>query len=362
MKRNKVIVVGAALFLLLSCGSIGTYCQSRSFDSASKLGQDRRTGDAIALVDGKTAITEKEVDEVIGAQLYNLQERIYSLRNQALQNLLIQRVLNNEARRRGISPEELRKQLMPDKVEVRQSDIDQRYADNISTLDNMDEDEAKQRIRLDLESRLKLDKYKAAIQEIMSRAKIEILLTEPAALASIINSDGPSTGTPGAPVTIIEFSDFQCPFCKDAAASMKKIMSNYGSVVRLIYKQLPLPIHTDAFNAARASVCADQQGAFWEYHDALFRSSDLSEQALNKYAFDLGIRTDQFKACLASETSAAVVRRDMQQAARADVQGTPTFFINGKLIRGMKSVEEFRALIDQALTRSRRESNRNSQQ
>lgn len=356
--------VSVVILLILLSGNAGVGFSQSKKPNREDTRQDQKRkedGDAMAVVNGSRVITEREVDEAAGPQLYNLQERVYDLRKKALENLVIQVILKQEAEKRGITEEELKKQLMPDKVVVKQRDIDQRYADNLGTLENMNEDEAKQRIKLDLESRLKLDRYKAAISEIISRAKIETFLAEPVPASSTINTEGPSRGPRNAPVTIVEFSDFQCPYCKQAALSLKGLMQNYGSDVRLVFKQMPLPIHPDAFKAAQASVCADEQGKFWEYHNTLFNSSDLSEQALNKHASDLGLKTDEFNTCLASEASAAVVRKDIQQAALADVQGTPTFFINGRLVRGMKSLEDFSSLIDRALTQSRREGKPTSQ-
>jgi protein-disulfide isomerase len=139
-------------------------------------------------------------------------------------------------------------------------------------------------------------------------------------------------------------------------------MQSHGSDVRFVFKQMPLPIHPDAFKAAQASVCADEQGKFWEYHDILFSANDLSEQALKKYAVDLGLKTDEFNTCLVSEASATGVRRDMQEARQFDVQGTPTFFVNGRLIRGLKSLEDFRNVIDQALKSRQPEQKRPSTQ
>lgn len=362
MKASTFNVSVVILFTLLSANAGAGLSQPQK-PSRQETRQDQKKrddGDAIAIVNGTRVITESEIDEAAGPQLYNLQERVYDLRKKTLEDLVVQIVLKEEAEKRGITEGELKKQLMPDKVDVKQSDIDQRYADNLGTLENMNEDEAKQRIRLDLESRLKLDRYKAAISEIISRAKVETFLPEPPLPSSTINTEGPSRGPRNAAVTIVEFSDFQCPYCKQAALSLKGLMQNYGSDVRLVFKQMPLPIHPDAFKAAQASVCADEQGKFWEYHNTLFSSSDLSEQALNKYASDLGLKTDEFKTCLASEASAAVVRRDMQQAARADVQGTPTFFVNGRLVRGMKSLEDFRSIIERALSQSRHDGKQTS--
>jgi len=202
--------------------------------------------------------------------------------------------------------------------------------------------------------------YKSAISEIISKSKIETFLSEPVPPSSIISANGPSRGPLNAPVTIVEFSDFQCPYCKQAAVSLKPLIQSYGSDVRLVFKQMPLSIHADAFKAAQASVCAGDQGKFWEYHDILFNASELSEQALRRYASDLGLRPSEFNTCLNSEVSATVVRKDMQEAMLAGVQGTPTYFVNGRIVKGMKSLEDFKSIIDQALRQKQNEVKRAS--
>lgn len=343
MVKVRLFRASLAVLLILLFGNTKTgYCQTGK-------PQSKAATDPIAVINGNRVITAKEIDDAVGSQLYTLQETIYSLRKRALENLVIQILLQEEAKKRGITDDELKKQLLPDRVEVKQSDIDQAYADNLSVLENMNEDEAKQRIRLDLESRLKFDQYKAAVADIISRARIERFLSVPTPPLSKITAEGPSQGPRNAPVTIVEFSDFQCPYCKQAANNLKPLLQSYGADVRFVFKQMPLSIHPDAFKAAQASVCAGEQGKFWEYHDILFGSSDLSIQALKKYASELGLNSSEFNTCLNSEVSAMAVRKDMQEARQADVQGTPTFFVNGKIIRGMKSLEDIKTLIDQAL-------------
>ena len=321
--------------------------------------QDQKTQDSqeiVAVINGRKRITKNEIDDAIGAQLYELQQRVYSLRKKALEDVVLQTVLKEEATRRRLTIEELRKQLMPYSVDVKQSDVDQSFAENLGALQGMNEEEAKQRIRLDLENRLKLEKYKAAVSEILSKARIETFLSEPIPRFAKTSVEGPSTGPLNAPVTIVEYSDFQCPYCKQAATGLKTVIQRYGPNVRLVFKQMPLPIHPDAFRAAQASVCAGEQGKFWEYHDILFSSGELNEQALKKHASTLGLRAADFNACLNSPNSAAAVRRDMQEAVRADVQGTPTFFVNGRIIRGMKRLEDLQSVIDQALRQKQNES------
>lgn len=300
----------------------------------------------VALINGSRVITEKEVDEAIGSQVYALQERMYNLRRKALDGLVIQILLKEEAAKRGLTVAELQQRMTPGSMPVNQSDVDRVYAESGVSLDNMNEAEAKQRIRLDLEVKRRLDLYKAAIAELMDRSSVQLLLAAPVPQAKRISTEGPSIGPVNAPITIVEFSDFQCPYCRQAAGISRSLVRSYGSDVRFVFKHMPLTIHPDAFKAAQASVCADRQGKFWEYHDLLFASSELSETALKKYAADLGLKANEFNACLDSESSAAAVRTDMQEALRAEVQGTPTFFVNGIVLRGIKTLQEFRDLID----------------
>jgi len=308
-----------------------------------------RGGEAVVAVVNGRIIREKEIDAAIGAQLYSLQERVYNLRKKALDHLITQILLQDEASKRRISEEEFRAQLMPSHVDLKKTDIDRAYTEMLSTLENMNEEEAKQRIRLDLESRLRLDRYKTAVSELISNANIQTFLMQPVAAATRINTEGPSLGSHEAPVTIVEFSDFQCPYCKQATGLVKRLLESYGSNVRLVFKQMPLSIHPDAFKAAQASVCANEQGKFWEFHDLLFGSNDLSVQALKTYALKLHLKMDEFESCLNAEASSAAVRNDIQEAIRADVQGTPTFFVNGRILRGLKTVEDLKNLIDLAL-------------
>lgn len=357
MKARRYAVLAGVLLALFFGDALMCFSQSQTPTSdLVKCCQDAQDGrDIIAVINGTRVIREREIDEAIGSQIYNLQERIYNLRKKALEDLVLQILLKEEAEKRGETGEELRKQLMPLKVDVKQSEVDKAYTDILGTLENMSKDEAKQRIRLELESRQKLETYKLAVSEIVGRAKVETFLSEPVPPSFRINAEGPMRGPRDAPVTVVEFSDFQCPYCKQAAASVKALIESYGSNVKWVFKQMPLPIHADAFKAAQASICASEQGKFWEYHDVLFSSGELSTQALTKHASDLGLGVDQFNACLNSERSASIVRRDMQEATQADVQGTPTYFVNGRIMRGIKSIDDFKKIIDQAVQQGSRE-------
>jgi protein-disulfide isomerase len=336
------------LFIALVLGIVGAAKGQTNIDKETN-------APVVAIINGDRIITRAEIDELIGAQVFSLEERLYNLRKNALDNLITRIVLEQEAETRGITVEQLKKQLMPEKVDINQSQVEEVYSDNMGGLGNMPEDEAKQRIKLDLESRERLERYKTVLAALKAKAKIAVSLPEPVPPTLKISEEGPAIGGPkNAAVTIIEFSDFQCPYCKQASHTVKQVLKSYGDKVRLIFKHLPLPIHPEAFKAAQASVCAGEQGKFWEYHDGLFGTDKLSGEALTKLAADLGLSMKEFSACVDSETSRAVVARDIRESRKADIQATPTFIINGKLMKGARGPEDFKKMIDEELERNQK--------
>src|SRR5438477_8816438 len=158
-----------------------------------------------------------------------------------------------------------------------------------------------------------------------------------------------SAGADAASVTITEFSDFQCPYCKAAASIVEQVRHTYGERVTVVFKQMPLRMHEYAFKAAQASVCAKEQGRFWEYHDRLFSSADLSVDALNRAAAEIGLRQIEFDECMASDNSRAAVMKDIEEAEQLGVSGTPTFFINERAIKGATTFVTLKREIDLVL-------------
>ena len=163
----------------------------------------------------------------------------------------------------------------------------------------------------------------------------------------------PSSKQEAAPprVTITEFSDFQCPYCKQAATAVEQVRKAYGEKVEFVFKQMPLPMHQHALRAAQASVCAQRQSKFWEYHDRLFAVSDLSDESLNRIAWEVGLNNTDFNQCLQSQASRAVVEKDMAEAQRLGVNGTPTFFVEGTAVRGVVTFATLKQKIDGEMIR-----------
>jgi len=169
---------------------------------------------------------------------------------------------------------------------------------------------------------------------------------------NVPEAGNPSIGPEDAPVTIIEFSDFQCPYCKRWYDTVyAQLLTEYSGKIRFVYRDIPLTtIHPEAQAAAEAAECADEQGQYWSYHDALFSGQyDLGAQAYMQYAADLGMDTTAFNTCVAERRYKAEVDADAEFAASLNVRSTPTFFINGLAVIGAQEYEVFKQIIDKEL-------------
>jgi protein-disulfide isomerase len=166
-----------------------------------------------------------------------------------------------------------------------------------------------------------------------------------------VKVDGaPILGPAQAPVTLVEFSDFQCPFCSRVYPTLQQIRQEYGDKVRIVFKHYPLSFHTKAPAAHAAAEAAHRQGKFWEMHDKIFANQrEMSEEKYVAYAQELGLDVEKFKQDLASADVKQRVDEDTEQASGLGVRGTPTFFINGKFLSGAQPIEAFKRVIDEEL-------------
>jgi len=306
-------------------------------------------GNLAAVVNGRN-ITQAEVDNAVISQLFSLQQQIYAIRKAALENLVSRALLDEEATKRGISVEELKKQLTAARVEISSSQVDELYSENASVFGAMSPDEARLRLRLDLESQARMQNYRQALSRLKEASEIRWLMEEPR-LPPVSELNAPSIGPREALVTLVEFSDFQCPFCRSAQSAIKEVLKTYKSDVRLVFKHRPLESHSQAFTSAQAAFCAGRQGAFWQYHDVLFISEDLSPETLNKLAASIHLDLSEFQNCMKSDLARAAVQNDVDEAKRLGIDSTPTFVINGKLFRGALSFDDFKAVIEKELKR-----------
>ena len=181
---------------------------------------------------------------------------------------------------------------------------------------------------------------------------IRVLIDAPR-IAVAVTSDDPAQGSATAPVTVVEYSDFQCPFCGRVMPTLKELRTKYGDKMRLVWKDFPLTqIHPQAFVAAQAGNCAREQGKFWEFHDKLFANqSALQPEFLKKYAADTGLDTAKFNQCLDTSKYEARVQEALGAGGRLGITSTPTLFVNGRMINGAQPIEVFETAIDDELAR-----------
>lgn len=305
----------------------------------------------LASING-SEITLKQVDDSVAAQVYPLQQQLYAIRKAALENLLIARVLENEATVRGVSIDELRRQLTLGEISVTRAQVEEAYKRNSSFFATMSPDEARERLRLDLENQARMKHYRASLEALRKKWTTKLSFALPAVFSELDDGFSPALGATNAAVTIVEFSDFECRYCREVHETLKQVVQSYGRHVRLVFKHLPLEGHRNSLPAARAAYCAAEQDRFWQFHDALFASGKLSPAVFDEIAAELGLGMQKFRDCQNSEHSRSAVIRDLELARLFRVESTPSFIINGKLIKGALSFSDFQKVIERELNES----------
>jgi len=314
---------------------------------------DPETAQALAVVNGET-ITAKDVEANLGAKLTQLQEQIYNLKRQELESLIVQRLLAQEAAKRGMSVAALLDAEVTPKVGlVTQQEIETFYQANKSRM-REDEATARQTIRAHLQQQKLAEQQAHFVQALRSRSKVVVHLQPPPVVRASISIDGaPIRGAKDASVTLVEFSDFHCPFCNRAQATLKQVLERYPGKVKLVYRDFPLErLHPQARNAAEAARCANAQGMFWEYHDVLYAKAPRgAPDDLRRYAEQVNLDVPKFEQCLASGAHRAGIQRDIDEGSRLGVTGTPAFFVNGRALQGAQPLEAFGRVIEEELAR-----------
>jgi len=332
---------------LLFATAIGFACGGGTSGAGSAPAAD--AAQVAAKLDGES-ITIGELDTRAKERLYVRETRggeasaVYELREEALHAWVEERVLESEAKKRGLDVDGLVAEEVKARGPVTDEEVAAFYEQNKSRVQGRTLEQLAPDIRRHLEG-LREQEVRTAL---IDKAQLEILLQPPRVEVS---STGPSLGPADAPVTLIEFSDFQCPFCARAAPVLKTLKEHYPTQLRVVYKHLPLEsIHPRARAAAEAAVCAEEQGKFWEFHDRLFANAGtLSEEDLRGHAQAIGLDVAAFETCRTAPNRGAKIEADMAEAKAAGVTGTPAFVLNGVLLRGLQPPDVLIARIDEEL-------------
>jgi protein-disulfide isomerase len=303
----------------------------------------------LATVDGR-AITASEFEERLKPFVYKLRREIFEGEARAVDMRINQMLLEAEAKKRSLTAENLFKTEVADKVrQPTDAEVTKFYEDNKSRIkgdlaslrgdiSTLLRDQQVSRLESDLATRLR------------AGATLQIFLTEPEPPVQIISTDDdPARGEKNAPVTIVVFTDFQCPSCAAMHPVVDEVAKVYGNRVRLVIRDFPLSMHAQARKAAEAANAANAQGKFFEYIAVLFKNqSALDVASLKKYATDLGLDRAKFDTALDSGQYAAEVNSDTTDGEAYGVDGTPAIFINGVRLRNL-TADGLRAAIDRAL-------------
>lgn len=318
-------------------------------------------GAEVAAQVGDRTITIRELDERWQAaspgQFAEAAQALYEGRRGALDNLIAEMLLTEAARTSGLSPEayaeaEIERRARP----VTDADVVAFYQANISQMQGRPLDAMAPAITRYLEEQERARAREALLAELRkSGPAVRVLIDAPRREVEISDTD-PALGAASAPVTIVEFSDFECPFCQRVAPTLKRVRETYGDRVRIVWKDFPLTqIHPNAFKAGEAAHCAGEQGKYWEYHDRLFANQQAMRlEDLKQHAAVLGLDTARFNECVDSSKYGERVRDGVAQGSRLGVNSTPTIYINGRLVAGAQPYETFAAIIDEELSRAGR--------
>ena len=311
--------------------------------------------DQVAVIDG-AIITGQQLEASLDRQLSPLNQQIYNLKRQKLDQLIDAQLLTTRARLLGISVEtllelEVNNQIPP----VSEEAIQNFYEKNKQRLP-LELNKIHDQIRAYLRDQRIAERKNEYFKSLRAKAEIKTYLKPPAVYRAAVSIDSaPVRGNRKALVTIVKFEDFQCPFCKTAQPTFKELLKKYDGKVQVVHKDLPLEdIHPAARKAAEAARCAGEQGKFWEYHDQLYAiSPKLSTEDLKSSAKQVGLNSAAFDQCLTSGKYRAAVQKDLNDGAQLGLTGTPTFFINGREMSGAQSLEAFAAAIDEELAQTR---------
>jgi protein-disulfide isomerase len=309
---------------------------------------------------GDHRITRQEVDDKV---LHSVNpSELYDLRKQTLDSMIDGYVVDQAATKAGLSPDEFLKRELKSGGERKVTEADARkfYDTHKAQIQGgaagRSFDQIKAALVAALQRQQDKERREAVIAKLRAQNHVEIALKAPR--AAVVSNGRPWTGGKDAAVTVVEFSDFQCPYCKAAENSIKAVREKYGNRVKLVYMDFPLGFHGHAMDAARAAQCAAGQNKFWQYHDALFADqSKLKPADLKAVAAKLGLNTAAFNTCFDKNEPDAGIRQEMTQGQSLGITGTPTFFINGREIVGAQPVPKLEEVIDDELAAAKAPAN-----
>jgi protein-disulfide isomerase len=306
----------------------------------------------VARINGVT-ISNEELERATGTKLIRVRSEEYLVKSQVLDELIADKLIAAEAKKRGVSTEELLQAEVVSKAKLpSDADLETMYESMRERFGATPKEAALAEMRERLKGRREVERKEQFVKELRAKAGVEVFLEPPRAEVAAV---GPSKGKEDAPVTIVVFSDYECQFCGRAAETIRTVLAHYGDDVRFVMRDYPLPSHRGAPKAAEAAHCAGEQQKFWDMHDRLFaKGGSIGRGDLSRIARDLALDTEAFEQCVDSNKYKSVWQRGLDDGLALGVRSTPTFFVNGRLFAGAASFESFQKVIDEELARGKK--------
>lgn len=346
MKAAKCLFVLCLLFVFAAC-SQGNSKPSYLFKSATKEGVAAKAGDV--------EITNAELMEGIESEVFEHESKAFEVKFNKLKSLLLQKIMDKDPLKKGISNDEYLNKYISKDVKISEKEIDAFIKDQSIPAEHINP-QVREKIKNYLEIERKKEAVDKWLAEQTKKTPVEVYIPKPRRPTFPVEAgNAPFAGDKDAKVTIVEFSDFQCPFCAKGADLLKKIKDKYGKKVKVVFKNFPLPFHNHAEQAAVASLCANEQNSalFWKMHDEMFANQEtaLDPEGLKKTAKKIGANLEAFNKCLLENKYLGQVKADMEEGKKVGVKSTPSFFVNGQLVNGAQPMEVFAEIIDEELAR-----------
>jgi protein-disulfide isomerase len=343
MRRLRQSMLGTALVAVMLGGWATALAQSPEVPAGTAA---RVGGDTISMA---------ELEQTLATELSRLDQQRQDLVTGRLNQLIADRLLAQEAKRRGIGVDALvRDEIEAKVIAVTEADVTDFINQNRARIRQPEGAEVRSKVADFLRQQRLNQRRDAYVAGLRAQTPVHVYLNEPEPIrAKVDPTVGFARGAQEAPVTIVEFSDFQCPYCRAVVATLKDLAARYPDRVRWVFRDFPLEnLHPEAPLAHEAARCAGDQGKFWPYHDVLFAETNLAPDALKRYAAQVGLEASAFAQCLESRRHRAAVAADLTAGAQLGVTGTPTFFINGRPLVGNLPLAEFQRVIERELAKT----------
>jgi protein-disulfide isomerase len=303
----------------------------------------------VGKLNGRT-VTLAELDARAIRENLGQYQALYELRRRVLDEIVDDALLADAAAKRGMTTDELiAKEVASNIEEVTDAEVAVFYADQGFALRGQTLESIGPRIEEFLVRQSEATARRTFLDELRDGVDVEVLLPAPRVQVAVAAAE-PIRGPVDAPITIVEYGDFECSYCSRVVPTLNEIFETYPDKVRLVFRDFPLPGHANAQIASEAGHCAHAQGKFWQLHDLAFENQRaLTADDLKKYAAELSLDMDKFNACLDGREQKARVEALHETGKSLGVTGTPAFFVNGRFVNGAQPFEEFKRVIDEEL-------------